>query len=57
MLFVYESKSLPNYWFIYLISASELEIPEDGNDEVDVEQFWGQVCLAMVYRGFHHAGN
>ncbi|KAK3750603.1 hypothetical protein QZH41_014185, partial [Actinostola sp. cb2023] len=38
------------------LSASELDVPEDNNDEVDADLFWNQVCLAMVYRGFLHTG-
>ncbi|KAK3715324.1 hypothetical protein QZH41_001662 [Actinostola sp. cb2023] len=37
-------------------AASELDVPEDNNDEVDADLFWNQVCLAMVYRGFLHTG-
>ncbi|KAK3730434.1 hypothetical protein QZH41_003002 [Actinostola sp. cb2023] len=44
------------YFVFCVISASELDVPEDNNDEVDADLFWNQVCLAMVYRGFLHTG-
>ncbi|KAK3700157.1 hypothetical protein QZH41_009864, partial [Actinostola sp. cb2023] len=43
-------------WSSSTLSASELDVPEDNNDEVDADLFWNQVCLAMVYRGFLHTG-
>ena len=41
---------------VVVIPVSDLEVPQDGCDEVDADAFWDQVCLSMVFRGFLHSG-
>lgn len=44
--------------FCYLpyFAVSNLDVPEDGNDVVDSDEFWDNVGFALVVRGFFHSG-
>lgn len=54
--------SLYCYFYQYIVqltffhTVSNLDVPEDGCDQVDSDAFWENVGFALVVRGFFHTG-
>ena len=39
-------------YFIFSVSSIPESDVELSNDQIDVDEFWGQVCMEILARGF-----